>query len=48
MEWGLPRELQTHLKPLLDALRRLRDRGLTTAGVVAVFYRRRVLLLTER
>jgi hypothetical protein len=43
-----PLELQALLKPLLDALRRLWDRGLTMAGVVAAFYRRRVLPLTER
>jgi hypothetical protein len=46
--WGLPRELQTHLKPLLDALRRLWDHGLTAAGVVAAFHQRRVLSLTDR
>jgi hypothetical protein len=46
--WVLPRELQTHLKPLLDALRRLRDRGLTAAGVIAAFHRQRFLPLTER
>ncbi len=33
---------------LLEALRRLRDRGLTAAGVVAAFHRRRVLPLVER
>jgi hypothetical protein len=46
--WGLPRELQTHLKPLLDALRRLWDRGLTEVRVVAAFHQWRVLLLTDR
>lgn len=45
--WGPPWELQTHLRPLLDALWRLWDRGLTAVGVVAAFYRRRVLLLIE-
>jgi hypothetical protein len=45
--WGLPRELQTHMKPLLDVLRRCWDRGLTVAGVIAVFHRRRVLPLTD-
>jgi hypothetical protein len=43
-----PRELQAHLKPLLDALRRLRDHGLTAARVVITFHQRRVLSLTER
>jgi hypothetical protein len=45
--WGLPRELQTHLKPLLDTLQRLWVCGLTAAGVVAMFHRQRVLPLTE-
>jgi hypothetical protein len=35
--WGLPRELQTNLRPLLDTLRKLRDRGLTTTGVIVAF-----------
>jgi hypothetical protein len=46
-KWGLPRDLQTHLKPLLEALRKLRDYGLTAAGVVAAFHRRRVLPLVD-
>jgi hypothetical protein len=46
--WGLPRELQIELKPLLDAVRRLWDRDLTATGVVAKFHRRRVLPLTDR
>jgi hypothetical protein len=33
---------------LLDALRKLRDRGLTLVEVVAAFHRRRVLSLVER
>jgi hypothetical protein len=36
------------LQPLLDALRRLRQRGLTTGMVAAVFHHRRVLPLTQR
>jgi hypothetical protein len=36
------------MEPFLDALRKLHDRGLTTARVVAVFHRRRVLPLVER
>jgi hypothetical protein len=32
--WGLSRVLQTHLKSLVEELRKLRDRGLTVAGVV--------------
>jgi hypothetical protein len=46
--WGLPRELQIELKPLLDAVRRLWDRDLTVTGVVATFHRWRVLPLTDR
>jgi hypothetical protein len=36
------------LEPLLDALWRLRQRGLTAGMVAAVFHCRRVLLLTQR
>lgn len=39
--------VQAHLKPLLDALRRFRDCGLTMTGVIAAFHRRRVMPLTE-
>jgi hypothetical protein len=46
--WGLPRDLQTHLKSLLEALQKLQDRGLTAARVVAAFHRRRVLPLDDR
>jgi hypothetical protein len=46
--WGLPRELQTHLKSLLEARRKIWDHGLTTAGVVVAFHRRRVLPLDDR
>jgi hypothetical protein len=38
----------THLKPLLDALRRIGDRDFTVVRVVAAFHQRRVLPLTER
>jgi hypothetical protein len=38
--WGAPTSEQPKLQPLLDALRRLRDGGLTAAGVVAAFHRR--------
>jgi hypothetical protein len=46
--WGATREKQEKLQPLLDALQKLRDDGLTAAGVVAVIHRRRVLPLAER
>jgi hypothetical protein len=46
--WGAMREKQEKLQPLLEALQRLRDGGLTTAGVVAATHRRRVLPLAER
>jgi hypothetical protein len=36
------------MEPLLDAMQRLYDRGLTEAGVVAAFHSRRVLPLVER
>jgi hypothetical protein len=45
--WGLPRELQTHLKSLLEALRKLWDHGLTAIGIVAAFHRWRVLPLAN-
>jgi hypothetical protein len=41
--WGATREKQEKLQPLLDALQKLRDDGLTAAGVVAAIHRRRVL-----
>jgi hypothetical protein len=43
--WGVPGAEQPRLQPLLDALKRLRDGGLTTAGVIATFHRWRVLPL---
>jgi hypothetical protein len=46
--WGATREKQEKLQPLLEALQRLRDGGLTAAGVVAAIRRRRVLPLAER
>jgi hypothetical protein len=46
--WGATREKQEKLQPLLEALQRLRDGGLTAAGVVAAFHRRRVLPLAEQ
>jgi hypothetical protein len=46
--WGAPASEQPKLQPLLDALRRLQDGGLTTARVVATFHRRRVLPLMAR
>jgi hypothetical protein len=33
--WGATREKQEKLQPLLEALQKLRDGGLTAAGVVA-------------
>jgi hypothetical protein len=41
-------EDQPKLQPLLDALRRLRLRGLTASMVAASFHRRRVLPLMQR
>jgi hypothetical protein len=35
--WGTPDPEQPKLQPLLDALKRLRDGGLTAAGVIAAF-----------
>jgi hypothetical protein len=46
--WGATREKQEKLQPLLEALQRLRDGGLTAAVVVAATHRRRVLPLVER
>ena len=39
---------QPKLRPLLEALERLRGHGLTAAVVVAAFHRQRVLLLMAR
>ena len=46
--WGATREKQEMLQPILQALQKLRDGGLTAAGVVAAIHRRRVLPLAER
>jgi hypothetical protein len=46
--WGATRKNQEKLQPILQALQKLRDGGLTAAGVVAAIHRRRVLPLTER
>jgi hypothetical protein len=46
--YDIVEEEKPKLQPLLDALRGLRQRGLTTGMVVAAFYRRRVLPLMQR
>ena len=46
--YGVPREDQPKLQPLLEGLERLRGRCLTAAVVVAAFHRRRVLPLMAR
>jgi len=51
--WGYrvlppPPERQARIKVYTDALRRLADKGLTAAIVIANFHRRRVLPLMER
>ena len=43
-----PSEEQHRLRPLLKALERLRDRGLTAAVAMMAFHRRRVLPLMAR
>ena len=43
--YGVLKEDQPKLQPLLEGLERLRGRGLTAAVVVAAFHRRRVLPL---
>jgi hypothetical protein len=45
--WGATRENQEKLQPILQALQKLRDEGLTAAGVVAAIHRWRVLPLVE-
>ena len=47
-KYGVLREDQPNLQPLLEELERLRDRGLTVAVVVAAFHRWRVLPLMAR
>ena len=47
--YGVPREDQPKLQPLLEGLERLRGRCLTADVVVAAFHRRRVLpLMAQR
>jgi hypothetical protein len=46
--YGVVEEDKPKLQPLLDALRRLRQRGLTVGMVAAAFHRRRVLPLMQR
>jgi hypothetical protein len=46
--WGATRERQEKFQPILQALQRSRDGGLTAAGVVATIHHRRVLPLAER
>jgi hypothetical protein len=45
--YGVIEEAKPKLQPHLDALRRLRQRGLTVGTVAAVFHRRRVLPLMQ-
>jgi hypothetical protein len=46
--WGVPDAEWPRLQPLLDALKRLQDGGLTAARVVTAFHRQRVLPLMAR
>jgi len=46
--YGIARDDQPKLRPLLEALERLHGRTLTVAVVVAAFHRRRVLPLMAR
>jgi hypothetical protein len=46
--YGVVEEEKPKLQPLLDTLRRLRQRGLTARMVVAAFHRHRVLPLMQR
>ena len=49
--WGYgvsPPERQARLEVYTSALRRLANKGLTAAGVIACFHQRRVLPLMER
>jgi hypothetical protein len=45
---GVIKEEKPKLQPLLDALRRLRQRGLTAGMVAAAFHHQRVLPLMQR
>jgi hypothetical protein len=46
--WGATCENQEKLQPILQALQKVRDAGLTASGVVTAIHRRRVLPLAER
>jgi hypothetical protein len=46
--YGVVEEEKPKLQPLLDALRRLCQRGLTAEMVATAFHRRRVLSLMQR
>ena len=46
--YGVPKDDQPKLQPLLEGLARLRGHGLTVAVVVAAFHCRRVLPLMAR
>jgi hypothetical protein len=46
--YGIVEEYKPKLQPLLDALRKLRLRGLTAGMVATAFHRRRVLPLVQR
>jgi hypothetical protein len=46
--YGVVEEDKPKLQPLLNALRRLRQRGLMAGMVAAAFHHRRVLPLTQR
>jgi hypothetical protein len=46
--YDVVKEDKPKLQPILDALRRLRQRGLTVGMVAATFHLRRVLLWTQR
>jgi hypothetical protein len=45
--YGIVEEEKPKLQPLLDALRRLRQHGLTVGMVAAAFHHRRVLPLMQ-
>ena len=47
-KYGVPKDDQPKLQPLLEGLARLRGHGLTVAMVVAAFHRQRVLPLMAR
>ena len=47
-KYGVPKDDQPKLQPLLEGLARLRGHGLTAVVVVAAFHHRRVLPLMAR